>query len=175
MVRAMMTNENFRAVVEALREGVYITDMNRRIVYWSSSAERIAGYTFAETVGRSCNERILNHVDAQGRNLCRGLCPLAATLRHNARPTDVFGRWGGDKFAALIHHVDRDGLQETASRCRWLIESSFLFLNGASANVTVSVGGSLVRDNDTVESILERADRMLYEAKRAGRNRATMC
>lgn len=78
-------------ILHHLYDGVYFVDQERKIIYWNKGAERISGYAAAEMVGRGCHDNLLTHVDAEGRSLCHGLCPLAATIadgRH--REAEVF-------------------------------------------------------------------------------------
>ena len=51
----------FREVLEELQVGVYFTDLQRRIVFWNSGAERISGYLRQEVLGRNCRDNILVH------------------------------------------------------------------------------------------------------------------
>lgn len=81
----------FETLLEALGEGVYIIDENRRIIFWNEAAERITGFGKGEVLGRRCADNILVHVDDTGRELCTGCCPLAATIRDSApRRSRVF-------------------------------------------------------------------------------------
>ena len=57
-------------IVDALAEGVYVCDLERRITFWSKSAERITGWPAAEVVGRQCFDSVLCHVDKDGHQLC---------------------------------------------------------------------------------------------------------
>jgi diguanylate cyclase (GGDEF)-like protein/PAS domain S-box-containing protein len=76
-----MPSENlYREIVENMVDGVYFVDRDRRITYWNKGAERITGYTAADVVGSSCADNLLVHVDAQGRELCKGSCPLIAAM-----------------------------------------------------------------------------------------------
>jgi diguanylate cyclase (GGDEF)-like protein/PAS domain S-box-containing protein len=80
-----MTSEAlYREIVENMHDGVYFVDRERRITYWNKGAERITGYTAAEVVGSSCADNLLVHVDAQGRELCKGSCPLMAAIEDGA-------------------------------------------------------------------------------------------
>ena len=72
--------QTFRKLVDALEEGVYITDDQRRIIYWNRGAEQITGFTADEVLGRPCSDSILTHVDEDGCCLCQGNCPLAAVM-----------------------------------------------------------------------------------------------
>ncbi|NLI78359.1 MAG: SpoIIE family protein phosphatase [Candidatus Riflebacteria bacterium] len=58
--------------------GVYITDTDRRILFWNKAAALITGYSSAEILGRACRDNVLCHVDRHGRSLCEStVCPLA--------------------------------------------------------------------------------------------------
>ena len=64
-------------------------------------------------------------------------------------------------------------LAETAERMRLMVERSWIDLDDNSTlNVTISVGASIARHGDTVESTIARADARLYQAKENGRNRS---
>jgi phosphoserine phosphatase RsbU/P len=72
-------------ILDCLGDGVYVCDRERRIVFWSKSAERITGWQAEEIMGRRCLEDVLNHVDKDGRRLCgEEYCPL-----HRAMITGV--------------------------------------------------------------------------------------
>jgi PAS domain S-box-containing protein len=72
-------------IIDCLNDGVYVCDRDRRIVYWSKSAERITGWRSEDVLGRACLEDILNHVDKDGHQLCgEEHCPL-----HRAMVTGV--------------------------------------------------------------------------------------
>jgi len=97
---------------------------------------------------------------------------VAKTLMNSARSFDVVARWGGDEFIAVIANVDREQLIATANRFRILVEQSSRAASPVR-QVTISVGATLARSSDTEESVLERADRLMYESKSAGKNRVT--
>lgn len=83
-----MQADQYKSILEALRDGVYVVDRNRLITYWNPGAEALSGYTAEEVVGRFCFDNILQHVDAGGNNLCRNGCPLAATIA-DGEPREV--------------------------------------------------------------------------------------
>ncbi len=72
-------------VADALKDGLYVTDRDRKIVYWNKAAERITGFLATEVVGRRCADNVLAHVDAEGVVLCLAGCPLTATMDDRAR------------------------------------------------------------------------------------------
>jgi PAS domain S-box-containing protein len=65
------------AILNALPDGAYITDVDRNILFWNAAAERISGWAESEVAGHSCNDNILVHVDKDGHELCgKEYCPL---------------------------------------------------------------------------------------------------
>src|SRR5512141_2290713 len=86
----------YKDIIDNLYDGVYFVDRDRNITFWNKGAERITGYKSAAVVGRPCSDNVLNHVDAQGLELCREHCPMAACiLDGKVREADVF-----------LHHAD---------------------------------------------------------------------
>lgn len=83
--------ELLRSLLDNLREGVYFTDLDRRVLYWSKGAERISGFPAAEVVGRRCSDNILTHVDQEGCALCAGECSLKAAMEDGEpRDSEIF-------------------------------------------------------------------------------------
>lgn len=82
--------------VEKLEQGAYCVDRSRRIVAWNTAAERITGYAEAEALGKRCWHNLLRHIDDHGRQLCRGWCPLVATM-DDGRPREA---------EVYLHHKD---------------------------------------------------------------------
>ncbi len=75
----------YRTLLDNLSEGVYFTDTHRRIQYWNKGAERITGFRAEDVLDRCCADKILMHTDLEGKSLCHGFCPLAATM-HDGKP-----------------------------------------------------------------------------------------
>ena len=68
-------------ILDSLSDGVYVTDLDRRIIYWNKAAERITGWMAEEIVGLSCFQNILSHVDKDGHQLCgKEHCPLHRSI-----------------------------------------------------------------------------------------------
>jgi PAS domain S-box-containing protein len=64
-------------VLDSVNAGVYVTDKERRIVYWNQAAQRITGWPADEILGKRCLDQVLCHVDKDGRQLCgEEFCPL---------------------------------------------------------------------------------------------------
>jgi diguanylate cyclase (GGDEF)-like protein/PAS domain S-box-containing protein len=293
----------YKEIIDNLYDGVYFVDRERVIMYWNKGAERITGYPASQTVGRSCRDNLLNHVTANGTQLCKDRCPLAAvmydgrereaevflhhadghrlpvvvratalrdgegkivgaietfsnntdavdtrrklikmrhvammdsltgvgnrrhvegrlsaaiaefetnstaagllfidvdrfknfndsyghnvgdsilrmvaqTIRHAVRATDTVGRWGGEEFIVILNDIpDNDGLFEAANKVRAQVERSSLDVDDQVLSVTVSIGGTILRAGDTIDSFVTRADELMYKSKQTGRNRVTI-
>ncbi len=94
---------------------------------------------------------------------------VGRTLTANSRFFDTVGRLGGEEFVAVIVNADETILHELGERLRILIANSNLD-DPEPLFVTVSMGGAVASSEDTVESLLARADTKLYKAKSSGRN-----
>lgn len=99
---------------------------------------------------------------------------VAKTLLHATRSFDIVGRWGGEEFLAVLTAVDAGKLRIIGERFRAFVENSECQTVGGTIRVTISLGGVLFRPEDTLESIVRRADELLYRSKGTGRNRLTM-
>ena len=90
----------------------------------------------------------------------------AASLREG----DIFGRWGGEEFIALLPNIDLHGATDVAERLhRGIMELRFE-AEAKTFTVTASSGVAQILDGETAESFVARADAALYAAKDAGRN-----
>lgn len=96
---------------------------------------------------------------------------VAATLKASVRISDTAGRWGGEEFLLILQHLRDEELGSIADKLRTLVEQSFLQTDQGALRVTISMGASMYRQGEPIQSLLERADGLLYEAKAAGRNR----
>jgi diguanylate cyclase (GGDEF)-like protein/PAS domain S-box-containing protein len=95
---------------------------------------------------------------------------VAKTLSSCSRVFDTVGRWGGEEFIAIIINIGKEDIPGIAERYRQVIEHSGLSMEGALLQVTVSIGATRSRPDDTAESIIKRADEIMYKSKLAGRN-----
>jgi PAS domain S-box-containing protein len=69
------------AIVDSLSDGLYVCDLERRITYWSKSAERITGWTADDVIGLQCFDNVLCHIDKDGHPLCgQEYCPLHRSM-----------------------------------------------------------------------------------------------
>ena len=97
---------------------------------------------------------------------------FADTLRKLTRTSDMCGRLGGDEFLIVISHVSDDNIGPTINRFRELFSSlSFPFAGqSVSISATFGVAGSQSGNLKDFDALVRKADEMLYQAKRAGRN-----
>jgi len=99
---------------------------------------------------------------------------VAGTLRGAARAFDLVGRWGGEEFVVILANTDGGKLAGIAERFRVLVQESVVTAGGAEHVMTVSIGGTQALPGDTVETVVARADALMYQSKQAGRNRVTV-
>jgi diguanylate cyclase (GGDEF)-like protein len=97
---------------------------------------------------------------------------LSLIAMEHKRAQDTFGRLGGEEFGLLMPETTLDKAIVVAERIRKVWEQSPVNLDGELIHSTMSVGvAEAVTEDKSLEDILRRADRMLYKAKEAGRNR----
>ncbi|MDO9417262.1 sensor domain-containing diguanylate cyclase [Pararhizobium sp.] len=96
---------------------------------------------------------------------------VATICKAQLRAGDVFGRLGGEEFAILLPHIDREGAVAVAEKLRLAIAAAEISGDFGTLGVTVSLGVSTVsivsRD---IETLLSQADIAMYQAKNNGRN-----
>jgi diguanylate cyclase (GGDEF)-like protein/PAS domain S-box-containing protein len=98
----------------------------------------------------------------------------ANSIRKSLRAGDTIGRWGGEEFIAIINDADEKILKSVAEKLRIMILNSLLMINDQIVQVTVSVGATLLKNEDLPETAVKRADELMYQSKRNGRNRVTI-
>lgn len=95
----------------------------------------------------------------------------ATVLRSALRGNDMLFRWGGDEFLAIVTAEDFLQLEVCAERCRMRVQENRWTEVENCPSITVSVGGSLATLTDNINTLLQRADDQLFQAKAGGRNR----
>lgn len=99
---------------------------------------------------------------------------FAQLLSNGVRSTDIAARYGGEEFAIILPKTPLGSASAVAeSLRRAVVEATW---NGSAPNqrigrVTASFGVAEIREDETIESLIDRADQKLYEAKHKGRNR----
>jgi diguanylate cyclase (GGDEF)-like protein/PAS domain S-box-containing protein len=115
---------------------------------------------FNDTYGHDVGDEVLKFV--------------ANTFVNNARPFDLYGRWGGEEFLGIVRNINDKDLEHLGDKLRMLVEKSYIMHENKKLNVTISIGATLVKEGDRVSGLIKRADMLLYKSKKNGRNRLTI-
>jgi diguanylate cyclase (GGDEF)-like protein len=95
---------------------------------------------------------------------------IANTVSACKREGDLLFRYGGEEFVVLLRDTGIEGAHRLAERIRKCIQDNPCHCSGADLNLSVSIGVSVLQENDSPVSLFARADQALYSAKRRGRN-----
>jgi two-component system cell cycle response regulator len=97
---------------------------------------------------------------------------VAETLTANIRASDTAARLGGDEMVVVMPDTDQPTARAIARRLVEVVAEIDMHFNGEAAGpISVSGGlAALVADDDSIDSLLSRADAALYQAKAMGRN-----
>jgi diguanylate cyclase (GGDEF)-like protein len=117
--------------------------------------------------------KLLN--DYQGHNTGdRALVAVAKALSAELRPADLLGRYGGEEFIALLDGTVAEQAMQVATRLCRRVHRLEIPVSESSQLLSISIGIAMRQDGDDVESLLERADQAMYDAKLNGRNRVCL-
>jgi diguanylate cyclase (GGDEF)-like protein len=92
---------------------------------------------------------------------------LESCLRHS----DIVCRWGGEEFIVLLKDTDGETGQMIAEKIRQHVARQPYAYNGKELHLTVSIGLTTLQKDDSLQTLLSRADQAMYRAKQTGRNR----
>ncbi|MCX6095869.1 MAG: GGDEF domain-containing protein [Candidatus Bipolaricaulota bacterium] len=95
---------------------------------------------------------------------------VASSLRSSVREADLPGRWGGEEFLVIAAFADCAGLAALAERVCRRIEATTAVVGRARPRTTCSIGATPCRETDDRQSLVGRADHLLYESKTRGKN-----
>ena len=96
---------------------------------------------------------------------------IANQLQSNLRASDFLARFGGEEFVALMPETRLADAVGAGDKLRLAVEQCQFHYQGRQVPITVSAGMAELREGDTIDSLFQRADSALYQAKEAGRNR----
>jgi diguanylate cyclase (GGDEF)-like protein/PAS domain S-box-containing protein len=97
---------------------------------------------------------------------------VARRLQTSLRSLDTACRYGGDEFAILLARVGTKNIQQVAKRLQGILTDDVILHDGKELKITVSMGIALLTAaTSNMDILLQRADKALYAAKHAGRNR----
>lgn len=96
---------------------------------------------------------------------------IAQIFTSQTRDTDFVARYGGEEFMGIFPETQLDNALELANKIREKITKSEFHYEGEAVAITASAGLATFKENDTIQEVFKRADKALYKAKEAGRNR----
>ncbi|MCX7991877.1 MAG: sensor domain-containing diguanylate cyclase [Proteobacteria bacterium] len=166
--------------VKHLEEAVLLDELtrlsNRRFLELTISTKLLETKRYNRSYGVIFididNFKFIN--DTYGHNVGdRVLLMVASTLRNNVRFYDTVGRWGGDEFVLVVELKTEEDLKNITFKINNLIQNSFIMIENEKVQATLSIGATIIYDNDSVASVVDRADKFMYESKRKGKNNIT--
>jgi diguanylate cyclase (GGDEF)-like protein len=95
-------------------------------------------------------------------------------IRQHCRQGDLVGRYGGEEFVLCLPDTGLPLARDIAERICAALAATTVSHDGRSIPVTASIGVAALRPGESIEQWLSRADKALYEAKHAGRNRCAI-
>ncbi|WP_455209316.1 GGDEF domain-containing protein [Kaarinaea lacus] len=99
---------------------------------------------------------------------------VAKRIKNSLRGFDIVGRYGGEEFLLILNRADLQTARMVAERIRSRIAATPIDLSENLLDVTISMGVAMVQVDEAVNSLVERADRALYNAKENGRNQVAL-
>jgi diguanylate cyclase (GGDEF)-like protein len=165
-------DEKMKEKIKRLSEEDYLTSLyNRRKIHEIINNEIIRANryssTFAVIMLDIDNFKTIN--DSLGHNAGdKVLVQFSNVLMQTKRESDIASRWGGEEFLIFCPETTIDGAMFLAQKLRTNIEK-IEFEN--ASNITASFGVAGIEQGDDVQSLIHRADKFLYSAKKAGKNR----
>ncbi|BCG62486.1 MAG: diguanylate cyclase [Methyloprofundus sp.] len=99
---------------------------------------------------------------------------IARLLEKYCRETDFVSRFGGEEFTMLLSDTDKKSAWVLAEKVRKIIAKTGFNSAGKAIGITISCGIAELQQGDTQETVFERADKALYQAKKNGRNQCVI-
>ena len=85
-----LDEESLRILLDSFHDGVYLADLEGKVLFWNKEAESITGHPERDVIGQTCAD-ILVHIDDQGNRLCSQDCPVQQTLKDgSARAMEAY-------------------------------------------------------------------------------------
>ena len=98
------------------------------------------------------------------------LCGVIKRLKNMIRQNDIIGRWGGDEFIVLLSDVTEKTIQSVNIKIRDVLNSQPYQTDMGDLMVTCSLGGVIPSAEDTLETMIKRADQLMYAHKQSKDN-----
>lgn len=96
---------------------------------------------------------------------------MADRCRRSSRVIDLIGRYGGEEFSILLPETNLESAHQIAKRLHETIINTPFKTEAGDLPITVSLGVAETDPNDTLNTLIEKADKALYQAKHSGRDR----
>ena len=103
----------------------------------------------------------------------KALKSLSKSISRSVRTNDLFGRWGGEEFVGVFQIGKDSDATLLAEKIRVLVAGSEIPYDGENLSVTASFGVTVARKEDTMESVIRRADMLMYQSKKKNKNCVT--
>jgi diguanylate cyclase (GGDEF)-like protein len=107
---------------------------------------------FNDTYGHAVGDDVLRHI--------------AQILTKSTRAYDFFGRWGGDEIIGVIRNISEPNLENMCKNLKMLVEQAVIMHNTIKLKATISIGATMMQADDTIASLIQRADTQLYQSKK---------
>jgi len=99
---------------------------------------------------------------------------LTKVLRTIVRKEDYIFRFGGEEFMVILNRITEQKAHQIATRVLETVRKNKLIYKANTINITLSIGLCQHEKGDTIETIVERTDKLLYKAKHSGKNKIEM-
>ena len=110
-----------------------------------------------DTYGHDCGDVVLK--------------TFASLLLKLTRDLDIVGRYGGEEFVVAVHYKNKDELNTYVSRIKSVITKNKFIYKDLKLKITFSAGVQIRSNNSSLEETITNADKLLYQAKKTGRNK----
>lgn len=102
------------------------------------------------------------------------LLHLTEVIKENLRPQDTLGRFGGEEFVVILPDTDAEDAVKAMHRLQRALTTKYFLTGGQKLLITFSAGVARLEREEPAEAAIDRADKAMYRAKKAGKNRVLM-
>lgn len=99
------------------------------------------------------------------------LIRISNILKSSVRKSDLVARWGGEEFIIVFINSTLEDSIVSIEKIKGLIQSDYLLTELAGSDITASFGVTQLKEKDSIDSIINRADQAMYRSKRTGKNK----
>lgn len=99
------------------------------------------------------------------------LIRISNILKNSVRKSDLVARWGGEEFIVVFINSSLEDSIVSIEKIKGLIQSDYLLTELAGSDITASFGVTQLKEKDSIDSIINRADQAMYRSKRTGKNK----